>query len=203
MKRTIFAVVLALVATLASGPVRADAAKISIGKQQGLSYLPLIIAQSEKLIEKHAREQGLDGITVEWVYLASAGALTDALLSGNVDYVAGASTVLDVLWDKTRKDVKGVVNLSNFDFTLNTINPNVKTVRDFTEADRIAVSAVKLSVHAIILQMAAAQAFGADGWERLDHLTVSRSHPDALAALLSVMITLAPVAPTSAPAAEP
>jgi NitT/TauT family transport system substrate-binding protein len=185
MKRTLFAVVFALAAILTSGPTWADAARISIGKQQGLSYLPLIIAQGERLIEKHAHDQGLEGVTVDWVYLASATALTDALLSGSVDYLAGASPVLNVLWDKTRKDVKGVVNLSNFDFTLNTINPNVRTVRDFTESDRIAVSAVKLSVHAIILQMAAAQAFGPVQWERLDHLTVSRSHSDGLTAMLS------------------
>lgn len=185
MKRFAWGIAAALVAAGLAMPAWADAAKIRIGKQQGLTYLPLIVAQKEKLIEKHARAQGAGEVEVEWVYLASAAALTDGLLSGNVEYVAGASTVLNVLWDKTRKDVRGVVNLGNFDFSLNTVNPQVKTVKDFTDADRIAVSGVKLSVHAIIIQMAAAQAFGDDQWDKLDRLTVSLPHPEGLAALLS------------------
>jgi NitT/TauT family transport system substrate-binding protein len=58
-------------------------------------------------------------------------------------------------------------------------------VKDFTENDRIAVPAVKASTQAIILEMAAEQAFGAGQHGRLDHLTISRSHPDAMAAMLS------------------
>jgi len=185
MKRFALAIAATVILALSASTAQAESARIRIGKQQGLTYLPLLIAQKEGLIEKHARAQGLDGVAVEWVYLASAAALTDAILSGNVDYVAGASTVLNVLWDKTRGDVRGVVNLSNFDFTLNTINPRVKTIADFTDADRIAVSGVKLSIHAIIIQMAAAKAFGEDHWDQLDRLTVSLPHPEGLAALLS------------------
>jgi NitT/TauT family transport system substrate-binding protein len=47
------------------------------------------------------------------------------------------------------------------------------------------VSAVKLSNHAIVLQMAAEKEFGLGQHEALDHLTVSMPHPEAMAALLS------------------
>ena len=61
----------------------------------------------------------------------------------------------------------------------------VKTVVDFSERDRIAMPAVKVSVQAIVLQMAAAKAFGPANFAKLDPLTVSMAPPDATIALLS------------------
>ncbi len=66
-----------------------------------------------------------------------------------------------------------------------TRNPNVKTVKDFTDKDKIALPAVKVSIQAVTLQMAAEKAFGEGQQNKLDHLTVSMSHPDAQTALLS------------------
>jgi NitT/TauT family transport system substrate-binding protein len=68
---------------------------------------------------------------------------------------------------------------------LNTRNPSVKTIKDFTEKDRIALPAVKVSIQAVTLQMAAEKAFGEGQQGKLDALTVSLSHPDAQVALLS------------------
>jgi NitT/TauT family transport system substrate-binding protein len=68
---------------------------------------------------------------------------------------------------------------------LNTRNPNVKTIKDFTDKDKIALPAVKVSIQAVTLQMAAEKAFGAGQQNKLDRLTVSMSHPDGQAALLS------------------
>jgi NitT/TauT family transport system substrate-binding protein len=67
---------------------------------------------------------------------------------------------------------------------LNSRNPAVKTVKDFTDTDRIALPGVKSSIQAVTLQMAAEQAFGPGNFAKLDSLTVTRSHPDAQAALL-------------------
>src|SRR4029434_6943133 len=64
-------------------------------------------------------------------------------------------------------------------------NPAVKTIRDFSDKDRIGLPAVKVSVQAVILQMAAEQAFGAGQQNKLDALTVTLSHPDAMQALMS------------------
>ena len=68
---------------------------------------------------------------------------------------------------------------------LNTRNPNVKTLKDFTDKDKIALPAVKVSVQAVTLQMAAEKVFGEGQHGKLDALTVSMSHPDAQTALLS------------------
>ena len=51
---------------------------------------------------------------------------------------------------------------------LNTINPNVKTIKDFTEKDRIALPAVRVSMQAVILQMAAEKVFGEGQEHKLD-----------------------------------
>jgi NitT/TauT family transport system substrate-binding protein len=61
----------------------------------------------------------------------------------------------------------------------------VKTIRDFTDKDKIALPAVKVSIQAVTLQMAAEKAFGENQQNKLDALTVSMAHPDAQAALLS------------------
>src|SRR4029079_7887599 len=107
-----------------------------------------------------------------------------AVLSGAADYGTAALPSLLTLWEKTRgtaNEVKAVGTVSNGAMTLYTINPNVKTLADFTEQDRIAVPTVKLSFNAMMLQMA-----GEPLWNdppRLDHLTVSLGHPDAVTAM--------------------
>ena len=48
----------------------------------------------------------------------------------------------------------------------------MKTIKDFTEKDKIALPAVKVSVQAVTLQMAAEKAFGEGQQDKLDALTV-------------------------------
>src|SRR5262245_33696998 len=88
------------------------------------------------------------------------------------------------VWERTRgsaNEVKAVGTVSNGAMTLYTINPNIKTLADFSEQDRIAVPTVRLSFNAMMLQMAAEQVWGDP--HRLDHLTVALGHPDAVTAL--------------------
>jgi NitT/TauT family transport system substrate-binding protein len=180
--------ILCLIAAVAlAGGARAEVDALRIGRQPGLTYLPLIVMQHDGLLDRHARATGLAGLTYQPVELGSAGALNDALLSGSVDIVAGAITVMAILTDKTRNtlNVRGIAALNASPMLLNTTNQAVKTVRDFTDKDRIAVSAVKLSIHAVLLEMAAAQAFGPDQFERLNRLTVSLPHPEGMASLLT------------------
>ena len=70
-------------------------------------------------------------------------------------------------------------------YVLVTRSPDIKTIRDFTDKDRIALPAVKLTGHAIALQMAAAKEWGREHYDKLDAITISLSHPDATAALLA------------------
>jgi NitT/TauT family transport system substrate-binding protein len=174
----------ALVAGLA-GPAAAEGT-IRIAEQFGVGYLPLQMMRHHELIEKHGQEQGLD-IQVEWARFAGGSAMNDALLSDNIDIGSGGVGPLLVIWDRTRgnMDVKGIAAINAMPLFLTTTNPDIETIEDFSESDKIALPAVKVSIQARILQMAAEQAFGEGNHEQLDNLTVSMPHPDATAAMLS------------------
>jgi NitT/TauT family transport system substrate-binding protein len=111
--------------------------------------------------------------------------MNDALISGNLDMASGGVGPLVTIWARTKgnMNVKGVSSINSMPLYLNTINPNVKTIKDFTDKDRIALPAVKVSIQAVTLQMAAEQMLGKH--DALDRLTVSMSHPDGMNAMMS------------------
>lgn len=160
--------------------------KIRIAEQFGVGYLPLQMMRQHDLIQKHGQEQGID-IEVEWARFSGGAAMNDALLSDSVDVGAGGVGPLLVIWDRTRgnMNVKGITALNTMPLFLNTKNPEVDSVEDFTDQDKIALPAVKVSIQARVLQMAAEKAFGEGNHEQLDNFTVSMPHPDGTAAMLS------------------
>ncbi len=167
------------------GAVRAETNEVRISKQPGLLYLPMILMEAGDLIEKHAKAAGLGDVKTTWVTFNSGGAATDALLSGNVDFVTSGASNMLLLWDRTKGQVKGVAACGGMPMYLITRNPAIKSLKDFTEKDRIAVPTIKVSSQATILQMAAEQAFGAGQHGKLDSITIQLGHPDATLALLS------------------
>jgi NitT/TauT family transport system substrate-binding protein len=164
----------------------AEMSEIHVSRQYGISYLPLMIMEDQKLIAKHAKASGID-VKVNWSKFASGAVMNDALLSGNLQFASGGVGPFTTLWAKTRGNlaVKATSAINSMPLFLVTDNPKVKTVKDFTDKDKIALPAVKVSIQAVTLQMAAEKAFGPGQQNKLDHLTVSMSHPDAEAALLS------------------
>ena len=177
-----------LVAVALAGRAHAEADQITVADQFGVGYLPLMVMQDKKLIEKHAQAAGLGNVTVKWAKFAGGSAMNDALLSGSIDIGVAGIPSLILLWNKTKGtavEVKGIGSVVNTPMYLNTRNPKIKSLKDFTASDRIALPSVKISIQAITLQMAAAEAFGPDNYTKLDSLTVSMRHPDAMAALIS------------------
>lgn len=75
--------------------------------------------------------------------------------------------------------------LSSMPNLLVTRNPDVKTIQDFTDKDRIAMAGAGSSVQTTYLQMAAAKAFGVENYRKLNPLMVRLPHPEGLTALLS------------------
>lgn len=157
--------------------------EIALSRQPGIFYMPSHIMEKQKLIEKHAAALGLPGITTKWITFSGGGAQTDALLAGGVDILNTGTGNLLLLWDRTKGGVKGIVATSAQPMTLISRDPDIKSIKDFTANDKIAVPTVKISTQAIVLQIAAAEAFGADQWSKLDSNTVQLGHPDAYAAL--------------------
>jgi NitT/TauT family transport system substrate-binding protein len=173
---------------MAGGRAAAEVREITIADQFGIAYLPLTVMQDKKLIEKHAQATGLGKLTVTWAKFGGGGSMNDALLSGSIGIGIAGTPSLILLWDRTKgtkNEVLGVCAISNTPMYLNTRDPKIRTLRDVDSADKIALPSVKVSIQAVTLEMAAAQTFGLENYGKLDPLTVSMKHPDAMAALLS------------------
>jgi NitT/TauT family transport system substrate-binding protein len=168
-----------------SAAAHAEADTVRIAKQFGFGYLPLTLMEEEKLFEQQAKKQGLD-IKVEWLRFSAGSGMNEALLSGNLDLASGGVGPLLTIWGKTQTNlmVKGVAALNAMPLYLVTTNPNIKTIKDYTEKDKIALPGVKTSIQAVTLQIAAEKVFGKGQQDKLDSFTVSMSHPDALASML-------------------
>lgn len=165
----------------------AQAQEIRLAQQFSMGYLQLNVMQHQKLIEKHAAALGIPNAKVSWFKFNGPTAVNEALISGNVDIGSGGVPGLLTLWARTKgtpQEVRGISALSSQPFLLNTRDPSIKTIKDFKDTDRIAVPAVKSSVQALTLQIAAAKAYGEKDFEKLDPLTVSMTPPDATVALL-------------------
>ena len=165
----------------------AEVKEVQIARGFAIPHLPMMIMEHDKLLEKHALAAGLGDIRVTYSTIGGGSVMNDSLISGALSFGVGGPPPMLTLWDKTRSGirVKGVCAEATMPLLLNTRNPNLKTVKDLTERDKIAVGAVKVSIQARLLQMAAAKAFGDAEFARFDALTVGMNSPDASAALRS------------------
>lgn len=176
-----------LLAALA-GPASAQVPEVRFARQFSMGYLQFNMMEKHELLEKHAKAAGIPEVKVVWATFNSPAAMNDALLSGSVDIVSGGVPGLLTIWARTHgtpNAVKGIATFSSQPILLNTRNPRIKSITDFTEQDKIAVPAVKVSLQAMMLQMAAARQWGQASFGKLDPLTVGMSPPDATIALLS------------------
>lgn len=173
-------------ALFVSGFVNAQEQTARVVLQFGMGYLPLSVMQARGLWEEKAREAGLD-LKVEWQNLGNGSALNDAIITGSADIAAGGLTPMLKLYDKTKDNLKvrGIAALSASPMLLLSNRPGIRTLADFSDADKIALSVPKVSIQAVALQMAAAKQWGNDHYTKLDAQTVSMKHPDALGALIS------------------
>jgi len=147
----------------------------------GVGFLPLLVMEKYHLIEKYA------DVTVRWTDLGGPAAMNDALLSSSADFISAGPPAFLTLWDKTRgsANVEGVAAMTSMPMYLNTNAGHLKKLEDITDQDKIAVTSIKVSIPAIIMQMYAQQKYGPSQATRFDKFTVSMAHPDAVVALLS------------------
>jgi len=139
------------------------------------------------LIEERAKEAGIPNLRVRWMDLGGPAVMNDALLSGSVDFIAAGPPAFIVLWDRTQDSAKvmGVAAMSSLPMYLNTRAEHLKKLDDLTDKDKIAVTAIKVSIPALIMQMYAREKYGASNFARFDKYTVTMTHPDGVIALLS------------------
>ena len=85
--------------------------------------------------------------------------VTDLLLSGNVEVAITGVIPFMVLWDKTRgpQKVRAIASMSECNVFLFSADPKISTIDDYSTVDRIAMTDVKSTTWALLLQMAAGQ----------------------------------------------
>ena len=122
-----------------------------------------------------------------WSQLGSGQPMNDALLSGSLHIASGGVAPFLILWGRTQGNlnVKAVAALSSMPMYLVTNNPNVKTIRDFTEkiGSRWRVRAPRS--RRSCCRWRAAKEFGDANYNKFSTLYRNLSHPDGLAAFLS------------------
>lgn len=172
---------------LAAGNASAEVDELKMMSQYGIGYMQLTLMKADKLVEKHLAKAGLADTKVTWARMGAGAAANDALLAGGLHFAAGGTGPAFILWDRTRSNVQvhGVAALSSMPNLLISRNPNVKSIKDFTDKDRIAMAGAGSSVQTIYLQMAASKAFGEENYKKLNPLMVNLPHPEGLRALLS------------------
>jgi NitT/TauT family transport system substrate-binding protein len=184
-------------------PARAETAELRLQRPLDLVALPLLIMEHEHLIERTAEAMGLGTVTVMWITPGSVPGKTDpsgssgpsgsldpiqALAAAESDLVAVDLAPFLLAADAaagTPGEIRALGALAERPYVLVTRNPAVQTIRDFGAADRIAVPALKTSGPALMLQMAAAQEWGLEHYDKLDPLTLARPDAAAAATLLS------------------
>ena len=116
---------------------RAELSEINVAQQYGISYLPLMIMEDQKLIEKHAKAAGAD-VKVGWAKFAGGNVMNDALLSNSLQFASGGVGPFVTLWAKTRGnlEVKAVSAINSMPLYLVTRNPAVKTLKDLPTRTR-------------------------------------------------------------------
>jgi len=145
----------------------------------GVGFLPLLVMEKYRLIEKHAN------VKVHWINIGGPAVMNDALLSGSADFITAGPPAFITLWDRTIRSarVKGIAAMSSTPMYLNTRADHLKKLDDVTDKDKIAVTAIKVSIPSIVMQMYAKRKYGQP--TRFDKFTVTMTHPDAVIALLA------------------
>ena len=149
-----------------AGVAKAETDQVRFAQQFGLLYLPMHVVVDKKMVESCAKDAGLGDVKVTMHRFSGGAAVNQALLSKNVDFAAGGIGPLLKLWDKTkgRLNVKAMSTLSAMPLKLNTNDKSIKKLEDYVgvKDHKISTPSVKVSIQAVVLQMAAAKKWGPD-----------------------------------------
>src|SRR5439155_23573791 len=188
-RRFLFPCLAAVAALAFTQAAHAEVSEVRISHGYGTLYLPLMVMAKEQMLEKRAKAAGLGDVKVTYRVLDGGNVINDAMLSGALDIASLGVPGFLTLWAKAKDnpalEIRGLSGMSSSSLYLMTRNPNVKSLKDFSDKDRIAVPGIKTSLPAVILHMAAAKEFGDANYSKLDPITVGLPHPEALTVLIS------------------
>lgn len=186
MKRLMAAgLLVALAAMPFSARAEVGELKVPLGAG-GFGFLPLHMMKRHGLIEKQAANAGIK-LTVNWANVGGPSVMNEALLSGSADFISAGPPGFLTLWDRSKASVavKSIAAMSSIPMYLNTRAEHLRSLDDVKQGDKIAITAVKVSIPAIIMQMYARAKYGPSEVLRFDPFTISMTHPDAAVAILT------------------
>jgi len=189
-KWIVMAVLTGLLLAHPQSTARAEVSELRMATQFGIGAMAMIIMQKNQVLERQLAAAGLPNTKVSWRQFPGGNPMNEGLLSGSLDIVSGGTTVFITLWAKAKgspQAVRSIGAISALPLWFMTRNPNINKLEDLSDRDKIALTTVKVSVHAILLQMAAEKIWGPGQSNRFDALTVGIPHGDAVAALVSGM----------------
>lgn len=150
--------------------------ELNIAIQYGVAYAPLEVMKQNGILEKY-----LDGVTVNWIQVNGPTEISDGILSGDIDigFMGPAPALVGI---DNNAGWKIFTGLSANEVAIVTDRDDIRSLADFTQADRIAVLSPTCT-QAVLLSLASEQAFGDSHY--FDNRIVCMSHPDAMNALIS------------------
>src|SRR5438128_8391927 len=98
---TAFAAVLVMTMAMRAA---AEISEVNVAQQYGVSFLPLMVMERDKLVESKAKATGLGDVKVTWVKVAGPSVMNDGVVSGALHFIAVGAPSLITLWDKTRSN---------------------------------------------------------------------------------------------------
>lgn len=170
------AAVLALCLFPAAGCGRKEDNSIGIAEQFGIAYAPLQIMKEQKLLEKR-----LPGVTIRWKQFGGPTGIREGMLNGGIDFgFMGVAPVL--IGIDNGMPWRYATGISSNQVAIVTSRPEMKSLRDATAQDRIAILSPACTQHVLLCMLARQQLGDAHA---LDSQLVSMSHPDSINALVS------------------
>ena len=82
---------IAIALVVAPLPAAAEASVVRISYGYGILYLPLMVMDRERLIEKHAAALGVPDVRIEWKTVDGGNVINDAMLAAHSTSRASAS----------------------------------------------------------------------------------------------------------------
>ncbi|MBM3136873.1 MAG: ABC transporter substrate-binding protein [Chloroflexi bacterium] len=152
----------------------AEPVRLRIAQQFGLGYAAMTIADELGFFEKYSPD-----LKVTWIQMSSDEAIFEAFNNGQIDAAVITIPAFLIGWDQgiVWKVASGICVMP---ITMQTLDGGIETLADFTQEDRIAVSALG-SIEHVLLLMSLEKEFG-DAAALNDNI-LTMSHQEALTAM--------------------
>ncbi|MGH3628173.1 MAG: ABC transporter substrate-binding protein, partial [Sciscionella sp.] len=124
---------------------------ITIAYQPGISYAPLLIVKSEKMLEKKYPKT-----TFTWKVLSSGAPIRDGMISGDIQVGAGGVGPLILGWAKG-VDWRYLASMNDADLWLMAKSSKYRTLQDYKKYGGKIAMPSPTSIQSVVLRKAAAE----------------------------------------------